>query len=49
MVDNTNAVWYRDRGLRRMAVHVGVLYLCVFTFGVSPLGSITKNDRHPEL
>lgn len=33
--DNTNPKWWRDAGLRRMAMHIIALYLCVFTFGVS--------------
>ncbi|WWC99992.1 hypothetical protein V866_006901 [Kwoniella sp. B9012] len=31
--NNTNATWYKDKGLRRMAVHIMVMYCCIFTFG----------------
>ncbi|GFZ46304.1 hypothetical protein JCM24511_04551 [Saitozyma sp. JCM 24511] len=31
--DNTNPTWYKDPGLRRMAIHIAFLYCCVFTFG----------------
>lgn len=35
MPDNANPTWWRDAGLRKMALHVGMLYCAVFTFGVS--------------
>ncbi|WVW82643.1 hypothetical protein I302_104654 [Kwoniella bestiolae CBS 10118] len=31
--NNTNATWYKDKGLRRMAIHILMMYLCIFTFG----------------
>lgn len=32
--DNTHPTWWKDKGLRRMSLHILFLYFCIFTFGV---------------
>ncbi len=35
ITDNAASTWWCDRGLRKMGLHVAMLYCAVFTFGVS--------------